>query len=359
MQYLACVMCILFLTIVFYSQCTDAIDEKDLCSTCRRINDNFAKGLEDTAKKNFGGGNTDWEERRLSKYETSEIRLVEILENLCDSSSFECNQMVEEHEEHFENWWFKKKEKYPDLFKWFCIDTIEVCCPKGTFGPDCNACIGGSERPCHGNGACDGDGTRRGSGKCSCHAGYEGEFCLDCAAGFYNEERNDTFSLCTECHNSCKTCKGPTNTECDECKPGWSEDDEGACNDVDECSNETSPCEENQYCLNTEGSFSCKACDRACASCTKEGSDNCVSCAPGYNLEDGKCTDVDECNLPDKVCLRENEECTNTQGSYKCFCSNGFEDKDGVCVKTEETENSDSSAIDSSKLSTEGVHEDL
>lgn len=38
----------------------------------------------------------------------SEIRLVEIVEGLCDSSSFECNHMVEEHEEHFETWWFKR-----------------------------------------------------------------------------------------------------------------------------------------------------------------------------------------------------------------------------------------------------------
>lgn len=41
---------------------------------------------------------------------SSEIRLVEILEGLCDSSSFECNQMVEEHEDHFETWWFKRLE---------------------------------------------------------------------------------------------------------------------------------------------------------------------------------------------------------------------------------------------------------
>lgn len=33
---------------------------------------------------------------------------MEILEDLCDSSSFECNRMVEEHEEQFETWWFKK-----------------------------------------------------------------------------------------------------------------------------------------------------------------------------------------------------------------------------------------------------------
>lgn len=33
---------------------------------------------------------------------------MEIVEGLCDSSSFECNQMVEEHEDLFETWWFKR-----------------------------------------------------------------------------------------------------------------------------------------------------------------------------------------------------------------------------------------------------------
>lgn len=59
------------------------------------------------------------------------------------------------------------------------------------------ACVGGSDRPCHGNGMCDGDGTRGGNGKCSCDHGYEGESCLDCIDGYFNEVRNDTFSLCT------------------------------------------------------------------------------------------------------------------------------------------------------------------
>lgn len=46
--------------------------------------------------------------RLLLSFHPSEIRLMEIVEGLCDSSSFECNHMVEEHEEHFETWWFKR-----------------------------------------------------------------------------------------------------------------------------------------------------------------------------------------------------------------------------------------------------------
>lgn len=35
----------------------------------------------------------------------SEIRLLEIMESLCDSSDFECNQLLEQQEEKLEAWW--------------------------------------------------------------------------------------------------------------------------------------------------------------------------------------------------------------------------------------------------------------
>nr|XP_014350874.1 PREDICTED: cysteine-rich with EGF-like domain protein 2 isoform X2 [Latimeria chalumnae] len=318
------------------------------------------KGLEDTAKKNFGGGNTAWEERKLSKYESSEIRLVEIIESLCDSSNFECNNMVEAHEEHIENWWFKKKKNNPDLLKWFCIETIEVCCPSGTYGSDCLACRGGSERPCHGNGDCDGDGTRGGNGSCHCNAEYKGDFCMECADGYYSTFKNDTHAICTACHDACKTCTGPSNKDCKECKSGWVQDDENVCQDVDECAAEVSPCQDNQYCLNTEGSYSCKVCDDACSDCIGEGPDNCTNCTSGYTMTDKKCTDIDECSLLEKVCLRVNEECVNTVGSYKCVCSEGFEDTDNGCVQVEEKEETDEENPSTSEIeSLAAVHEDL
>uniref|UniRef100_A0A3Q0RR00 Cysteine-rich with EGF-like domains 2 n=1 Tax=Amphilophus citrinellus TaxID=61819 RepID=A0A3Q0RR00_AMPCI len=311
-------------TLILLSEVTEAKkDLKSACNTCQQITDNFNKGFEKTAKQNFGGGNTAWEERKLSKYETSEIRLMEIVEGLCDSSSFECNHMVEEHEEHFETWWFKRW--------WF-----SVCCPKGTFGPDCNACVGGSDRSCHGNGMCDGDGTRGGNGKCSCVHGYSGEFCLDCIDGYFNEVRNDTFSLCTECHSSCKTCTGATNQDCDECKEGWEDDDQEACVDVNECSKDPPPCTEDQYCLNTEGSYSCKACDKVCSGCTGAGPDKCQTCGSGYQDRDGTCTDIDECSQSEPVCTEEHQECVNNQGSYTCICSEGYEEQDGECVQTQQ-----------------------
>uniref|UniRef100_A0A3P8W072 Cysteine-rich with EGF-like domains 2 n=1 Tax=Cynoglossus semilaevis TaxID=244447 RepID=A0A3P8W072_CYNSE len=321
---LSCLTLVLFLQVCYAKK-----DSKTSCYTCKQITENFNKGFERTAKQNFGGGNTAWEERTLSKYETSEIRLMEIIEDLCDSSSFDCNHMLEEHEDKFETWWFKKKTKHPDLHKWFCIESIKVCCPKGTFGPDCNACVGGSENPCHGNGQCD--GTRGGTGKCSCDNGYKGEFCLDCRDGYFNEVRNETFSLCTECHSSCKTCSGATNQDCDECKEGWEEDDQEAY--VDECSKDPSPCNEDQFCINTDGSYSCKTCDRVCSGCTGAGADKCKACASGYQEAEGSCTDIDECSQSESVCTKEHQECVNTKGSYVCICLPGYEEKDDECVQ--------------------------
>ena len=41
-----------------------------------------------------------------------------------------------------------------------------------------------------------GEGTRDGSGKCSCNSGYQGEKCLECKDGFYEESSNDTHTEC-------------------------------------------------------------------------------------------------------------------------------------------------------------------
>ncbi|XP_068132441.1 protein disulfide isomerase CRELD2 [Hyperolius riggenbachi] len=334
--------------------------KKDSCDTCRGIVDRFHKGLDDTSTKNFGGGNTAWEEKTLSKYETSEIRLTEIIEHLCDSSNFECNLMLEEHEEQLEKWWFKMRKKSPDLLKWFCIEALEVCCPPGTYGPDCLACLGGSERPCHGNGFCKGDGTREGDGTCNCKAEYTGPFCLECADGYYSTERNDTHSVCSACSEACKTCHGATNKDCKECKHGWIQED-GSCVDHDECSAEESPCKEGQYCVNTEGSYLCRKCDGSCSGCTGEGPEKCVECSAGYVLEDIKCTDVNECEGSEQVCVRENEDCVNTAGSYTCVCAEGFEEKDGQCVeiiKTDEEDVTEENITGAAQDSLD-VHEDL
>uniref|UniRef100_A0A8C9KM42 protein disulfide-isomerase n=1 Tax=Panthera tigris altaica TaxID=74533 RepID=A0A8C9KM42_PANTA len=155
-------------------------------------------GMVDTAKKNFGGGNTAWEEKALSKYEFSEVRLLEIMESLCGSSDFDCHSMLEEHEERLEAWWLRLKKEYPDLFEWFCVKTLEVCCSPGTYGPDC-----------------------------------------------------------LECDSTCVGCTGKGPEQCKECVPGYTKES-GQCADVDECSLAEKVCtRESENCYNTPGSYVC------------------------------------------------------------------------------------------------------
>ncbi|XP_029061651.1 cysteine-rich with EGF-like domain protein 2 isoform X3 [Monodon monoceros] len=244
------------------------------CKRCRELVDKFNQGMVDTAKKNFGGGNTAWEEKTLSKYEFSEVRLLEIMEGLCGTSDFECSQLLEEHEGLLETWWLWLKKKYPDLFEWFCVKTLKVCCAPGTYGPDCLAC-----------------------------------------------------------DESCKTCTGPTNRDCGQCEVGWAWEDD-ACVDVDECTAEPAPCEEQQYCENLNGSFVCQECDSTCVGCTGKGPGQCKECLPGYSKESGQCADIDECSLAEKPCLRRNENCYNTPGSFVCVCPEGFEEAEDICVQT-------------------------
>ncbi|KAL0625568.1 Protein disulfide isomerase CRELD2 [Plecturocebus cupreus] len=363
------------LPLLLLAPAPEAANKPTPCRRCRGLVDKFNQGMVDTAKKNFGGGNTAWEEKTLSKYEfsryplnsvkrdgsptrvnrswlpltvghpsplcleprparaaaPSEIRLLEILEGLCESSDFECNRMLEAQEEHLEAWWLQLKNEYPNLFEWFCVKTLKACCLPGTYGPDCLECQGGSQRPCSGNGHCSGDGSRQGDGSCQCHVGYQGPLCADCVDGYFSSLRNETHSFCTACDESCKTCSGPTNRDCGECEVGWVLE-EDACVDVDECAAESPPCSTAQFCKNVNGSYTCEECDSSCVGCTGEGPGNCKECIPGYARERGQCADVDECSLAEKACVRKNENCYNTPGSYVCVCPDGFEETEDACV---------------------------
>nr|XP_033782596.1 protein disulfide isomerase CRELD1 [Geotrypetes seraphini] len=309
--------------------------EEEPCDICRYLVVNFKQGLEKTAGQNFGGGNTAWEEKKLAKYETSETRLLEVIEHVCDTSNFECNLMLEQSEELVETWWFKKRKQYPDLFQWLCMDTLKVCCPPGTFGPDCLSCSGGSERLCNGNGRCDGDGTRSGTGLCNCYLSYGGPFCAECSVGYYEAFRNETHLVCSECYKACSKCTGPEDDSCVLCKKGWMLHDR-SCIDVDECGTEKAQCRANQFCVNLEGSYECRDCDKACVGCMGAGSARCKKCNKGYSRDGVKCLDINECNSEDPVCTGEHEVCVNAEGSHQCSCEKGYSKKDGVCTQDQQ-----------------------
>uniref|UniRef100_A0A671F3N9 Adhesion G protein-coupled receptor E1 n=1 Tax=Rhinolophus ferrumequinum TaxID=59479 RepID=A0A671F3N9_RHIFE len=90
---------------------------------------------------------------------------------------------------------------------------------------------------------------------------------------------------------------------------------EGTCEDVDECSRNSTLCGPSSVCTNIPGEYSC-------------------SCLPGFFSSDlwtpkqpeaFKCTDVDECL---DMCPL-NAKCINTPGSYFCTCQPGYVSSNG------------------------------
>ncbi|KAL4104579.1 hypothetical protein QTP88_019873 [Uroleucon formosanum] len=259
------------------------------CRSCKILVQSFEKGLEKTKNGHFGGGNTAWEEKNLLTYAKSEVRFVEIHDSLCTEISQDqdtCFYLSGEYEHHLKEWWTAGRQE--DLFHWFCVDKLKVCCPPKHYGPDCLPCKG-YPNVCSSHGTCKGDGTRKGNGSCKCKNGYEGTNCEHCANNYFVKLKNNTFT-CEECHKSCKdscTALGPKG--CDECKDGWVYMGEGeGCVDVDECL-EQDVCTSQQFCINNDGSYSCLSCDPSCTDCYGDGNDMCFNCAAGYIMKDKKC----------------------------------------------------------------------
>jgi hypothetical protein len=61
---------------------------------------------------------------------------------------------------------------------------------------------------------------------------------------------------------------------------------------VDECLElGYNPCHGNTFCVNTEGSYTCFQCDKACDGCNGDGPDMCLKCGKNYVLKDSYCVD--------------------------------------------------------------------
>lgn len=252
---------------------------------------NFFTGMEMTTRGKYEGGDTAYEEEKLGSYKYSEVRFVEIHDQLCKDvvrGQTQCYNILEEYEDWLEEWW-RGQQELPALEEFLCIEQARVCCPPNYFGPDCQPCD-----DCHGNGICKGNGTRKGNGKCNCDPGYTGDNCFSCETGYYEAFKDETKLLCSKCHMACEPeqgCKGPGSEKCLKCKAGWSQDETG-CVDIDECLRKIPPCKSNQFCVNNEGSYSCLECDRSCDGCTGDGPDLCLKCADSFELQNGLCTDT-------------------------------------------------------------------
>lgn len=267
-------------------------DSVDKCEACRILVSSFDKGMADTARGKHESGDTSWEEKNLKNYADSEVRLVEIQETLCEDAKrgrAQCMSIARDEESTLEDWWFKHRLNNVRLFDYLCISKLKLCCPEGKFGPKCQAC----PSACNNHGLCDGAGTRSGTGKCSCDPGYRGVDCDKCEEDYFRISTSDHFT-CRRCDSACKSCYGPGRTNCTECRSGYYIHETNGCIDFDECQHNKDvngnsiSCGDNEYCVNTDGSYQCAICHVACKGCVDYGSDMCFECAKGYEFDDDK-----------------------------------------------------------------------
>lgn len=310
---------LLFLLLSFiFVQSTLSLDFKggnsktySQCEKCKIVVDSFKEGLKRTARGKHEGGDAHWEEKKLSNYANSEIRLTEIQENLCHEVSLgkdQCHSFAEEFESALEEWFFQhlKKERVDQidegssLFDHLCNDVASACCPEGHYGPSCTPCQGYPEQVCNGRGYCAGNGTREGKGNCKCFRGYGGKQCEKCAKSYFDAEATESSGdsanqipkICQRCDRSCaSSCHSSGPRGCHVCGKGYTWDQETGCIDVNECSElEVNPCTESTYCSNTVGSFKCLQCNKACKGCSGPGDNMCLKCSENFELIGERCS---------------------------------------------------------------------
>ena len=85
--------------------------------------------MERTKRGKLEGGDAAWEEKSGQRYLTSEVRLVEIAEQVCKELSrgqSQCHQNYGEWEDHIEAWWAQDPEERPTLRQWLCVESLQV-----------------------------------------------------------------------------------------------------------------------------------------------------------------------------------------------------------------------------------------
>ncbi|VDI73636.1 Hypothetical predicted protein [Mytilus galloprovincialis] len=101
--------------------------------------------------------------------------------------------------------------------------------------------------------------------------------------------------------------------DCSNCPPGYNITADEKCEDINECLDGTDNCPANSNCTNTDGSFTC-------------------NCLAGFRKVGSLCQDIDECTERTSGC---DQNCANSDGSFTCSCVYGFElIADGKCNQT-------------------------
>lgn len=220
-----------------------------------------------------------------------------------DSHRSGCREFFFKHLDSIKNWRDNKLHK-ASIFDSLCIQETKLCCPANSYGPRCHKCP-----KCESNQECHLEGTRGGNGTCICIEGHTGSDCSSCLPGYYKEmilqdisnNKDAHRNRCLPCHRSCSQCTSGHASGCKVCRKGFEWVPRWGCLDIDECniSAKAKVCQGNKFCVNTEGSYYCYECDRACKGCFGDGPESCNECADGY-LKDtlGNCVAKHKTILP-------------------------------------------------------------
>jgi hypothetical protein len=177
---------------------------------------------------------------------------------------------------------------------------------------------------CGPHGTCD---DSSGEIVCECEAGYAGETCEECAAGYH--EQGDQCLADTEClpntcdqHGTCDdssgqiicTCDtGYTGPHCDLCASGYHPDNLGNCVVNESCRPET--CNHHGDCDDSDGEILC-TCDEGYTG------DYCSWCADGYHDDGtGQCLPDEDC---DPAICNYHGSCEEIAGQVVCHCDQGY-----------------------------------
>eukprot|EP00126_Sphaerothecum_destruens_P015917 Sdes_comp9989_c0_seq1m1557 len=383
-KYLSLLFLILFVFIETknpFAFCSNPQQKQSDCNKCRQVAEKFMKKMNETAAKNSAGGDVSWEEERNFRYSKSEMRFIEVMEDICPSKDYECDRLVEKNEHVFEDWFFGSLSE--ELFTHLCVKQLQSCCEPGQFGKDCVSCPRGGtlgQETCSGHGKCIGEGYRKADkkeeklefGRCKCDKGYRGKVCDECVEGYYAEVERDVLGdekggrrTCEVCGKGCKKCSGKGAENCFECKPGFFDKIQSAstqqkgthCESCHqscvECKGPTSsdcvlPCKDGYYqkkslltlyatvCSPCECNQQSLACDQnsgECVACTNYTRGfHCDACLEGFEgdpTQNIPCEDVDECSesLVHTHCpgqLDGSQICINSLGSFQCICAKGY-----------------------------------
>jgi hypothetical protein len=195
------------------------------------------------------------------------------------------------------------------------------------------ACNGNGKQTCEadscsGHGSCDDS-----SGKivCTCEAGFGGDRCETCAAGYQDNDQDGSCQpgcahqtlgcgVGGDCDDSsgavsCVCHAGYVGDLCESCDSGYQDNDgDGSC--LPTCAVMELDCGPHGHCDDSGGVAQC-ACD------TGYTGDSCMRCAADYQDNDGDGVCEPGCSNPEFNCGGHGD-CDDSSGSVSCVCEEGY-----------------------------------